>query len=92
MSKEIEKVITKIVTYDGMYYTIGTHTVKEIETMKKAREELLNHSVEEDEIIKELVNEDVCSLVKIQDDLIYLPFEAKIINKKEIKESLIQYN
>lgn len=85
------EVYSKIVTYDGIYYTVGIHNKDEILEMKKAREEILKNYVDIEDIVKELVAEDICRIVTNPNDLIYLPFESKIINRKEIKESLIQY-
>lgn len=83
--------ITKIVTYEGMFYTLNIHTKEEVMELKELREKNCNHSFKVEEIMDELVREDVCKLVTSECDLIYLPYETKVINRKEIKESLIQF-
>ena len=103
--KEIKfnELIVKVVTYEGMYYTIGKHTKDEILDYKREWERETTESISYDEILNEIINQDLISViinpqerlgcVTVTDEgLIYLPYENKLLNRKEIKESLIQYN
>ena len=95
----------KIVTYEGMYYTVGRHTKEEIEERKreweeKAWEESNNRLFTYKEIIESFISDDLAYVMgttiidkpSLQDSgLIWLPYEYKILNRKEIKESLIQF-
>ena len=98
------EVLTKIVTYDGMYYTIGKHSQEEILDFKNTYESEYNESISISEVIDELVSQDLIGIIVVpeesllkdvlvtEDGLIYLPFEHKLINRKEIKESFVQIN
>lgn len=98
------EVITKIETYEGMYYTVGKHTKEEILDRKKDLEKRGAKKITYSEITDSFIRDDLDSVIgsnhinavtgnKWCDDsgLIYLDHEHKIINKKEIKESLIQF-
>lgn len=97
------ELLVKIQTYEGLYYTINKHTKEEILERKSKYEETTTESYSYNEIIDSFVHEDLCHLMGIgreelssinttKDGLIYLAYEKKIINRKEIKESLIQFN
>lgn len=99
------EMIIKIETYEGMYYTVGKHTKEEILERKKEWEENNNNVFTYNKIINSFIGEDLAYVMGLnqleistgkkscQDDgLIYLPYEYKILNRKEIKESLIQFN
>lgn len=97
-----KELLVKIQTYDGMFYTIGKHSREDIEDAKKEFEECTTDKYEYDEVINTLITEDLMGLlsatpehpvvVHANGDLIYLPYEHKLINRKDIKESLIQFN
>lgn len=86
----------KIVTYDGMYYTVNKYSNVDIDSVKLKQSQMDGIAcavvLDDDAIIKDLVREDLSNIINTKEDLIWLPYEAKIINKKEIKESLIQFN
>ena len=96
-----DEVLVKICTYEGLYYTYNKHTKEEIiEKKKELEKENINYSY--NEIIDDLIKEDLSNLIgninpyelnvnASNGDLIYLFYENKIINRKEIKESLIQF-
>lgn len=98
------EVSTKIVTYDGMYYTIAKHSQEEILDFKNTYESEYNESISISEVIDELVTQDLLGIIVkpdeellkqviiTEDGLIYLPYERKLINRKEIKESFVQIN
>lgn len=99
------EMIVKIETYDGMYYTVGKHTKEEILERKKQWEENNNNTFTYTKIMNSFISDDLCYVMGLsqidiladkkscQDNgLIYLPHEYKILNRKEIKESLIQFN
>ena len=94
--KEIEygdykEVYSKIITNEGMYYTIGYHTKEEILEIKVEREKETTESINEDDIITDLIREDVCRIITAPGDLVYLPYETKLLNKKEIKETVTAF-
>jgi len=86
----------KIVTYDGMYYTINKYSNADIESVRLKQTTIDGLAcgvvLDDEAIINDLVREDLWNIINTKEDLIFLPYEAKIINRKEIKESLIQFN
>ena len=99
------EMLVKIETYEGMYYTIGKHTKEEILERKKEWEKDSTNSFSYTEIMDSFISEDLAYVMGINQievslgkrscedsGLIFLPYEHKIFNRKEIKESLIQYN
>lgn len=96
------ELLIKVVTYEGMYYTIGKHSKEELEDIKRQWEEQEKNSISYDEVIDETIKQDLINVLLNSDEilgavfssdegLIYLPYENKLLNRKEIKESLIQY-
>lgn len=86
-----EMIITKIVTYDGLFYTLNEHPREQILEILEDRKQCCTEEFTEEQIIDEVIKEDLCHLITSKEDLIWLPYENKIINKKEIKESLVQF-
>ncbi len=99
------EMLVKIETYEGMYYTIGKHTKEEILNRKKEWEKDSTNSFTYTEIMDSFIGEDLSYVMGINQieisagkkscedsGLIYLAYEHKILNRKEIKESLIQFN
>lgn len=84
-------VYSKIITNDNMYYTIDYHTKEEILERKKAVEKETTESISEADIIDNFIREDVCRIITAPGDLIYLPYETKLLNKKEIKETVTTF-
>ena len=100
-----DEMLVKIETYEGMYYTIGKHTKEEILERKKEWEKDATESITYTEIMNSIVSEDLAYVMGLDQieialgkrscedsGLIFLPYEHKILNRKEIKESLIQFN
>ena len=94
------ELMVKVVTYDNLYYTLNIHSKEEIEDRKKNWEEDSTESYTYDQIIDSFVAEDLNSIISrgndlavqtTDDGLIYLTFENKLLNRREIKESVIQY-
>lgn len=91
----------KIETLDGMYYTIQSWNKDEIVRLWIYMENIAGnvHSVSLDEVIAEMGRQgceyimgytDLDVVGKVQDGLLYLKEENKIINKNQIKETLVQ--
>lgn len=88
----------KIITLDGMLYTVQSWNKDEIVRLWIYMENS-THSVSLDEVIAELEKRgceyimgytDLSAVGKVQDGLLHLQEEHKIINKNQIKETLIQ--
>ena len=88
----------KIETLDGMYYTIQSWNKDEIVRLWIYMENNA-HGVSLDEVIAEMEKRgceyimgytDLNVAGKVKDGLLYLQEEHKIINKNQIKETLIQ--
>lgn len=102
------EMLVKIETYEGMYYTVGKHTKEEILERKKEWEKDSTESIPYTKIMDSFISEDLAYVMGINQieislfvegkkscedsGLIFLPYEHKILNRKEIKESLIQFN
>ena len=97
--------LVKIETYEGMYYTVGKHTKEEILERKKEWEKDTTDTFTYTKIIDSFISDDLCYVMGLNQieiskgkkscedsGLIFLPYEHKILNRKEIKESLIQFN
>lgn len=98
-----KELLLKVETYDHMYYTINKYNNEEIIAIKKEYEEREKCIYSYEEIIDMLIHQDLCGLVSLDigltpmigvtnEGLIYLPIEKKVINRREIKESFIQFN
>lgn len=88
----------KIITLDGMLYTVQSWNKDEIVRLWIYMENS-THSASLDEVIAELEKRgceyiigytDLSAVGKVQDGLLHLQEEHKIINKNQIKETLIQ--
>lgn len=88
----------KIITLDGMLYTVQSWNKDEIVRLWIYMENS-THSVSLDEVIAEMERRgceyimgytDLSAVGKVQDGLLHLQEEHKIINKNQIKETLIQ--
>ena len=99
------ELIVKIETYEGMYYTVGKYEKEKILQRKEDWEKNNNKIFTYTEIMNSFIDEDlgyVMGLNQLEissgkkecedNGLIFLPYEHKILNRKEIKESLIQFN
>lgn len=91
----------KVETFDGMFYTLKTITKKAILKYKKHLEDISNCSQDIEKVCELLVRTELENFIGgalaetstgfvSQNDLIYLKEENKIINKKDVKQSLIQ--
>ena len=86
-----EKVYLKISTMEGFIYTVCEYSKDQIMILKKEMEEARGNSITVEEAVKEIVSQDLENLVRSKEDLFYIPYEAKIINRNIIKETLIVY-
>lgn len=86
-----EKVYLKISTMDGFIYTVCEYSKDQIMIQKKEMEEAQNNSITVEEVVKQIVSLDLENIVRSKEDLIYIPYEAKILNRNIIKETLIVY-
>lgn len=86
-----EKVYLKISTMDGFIYTVCDYSKDQIMILKKEMEEARSNSITVEEAVKEIVSCDLENIVRSKEDLIYIPYEAKILNRNIIKETLIVY-
>ena len=86
-----EKVYLKISTMEGFVYTVCEYSKDQILILKKEMEEARGNSITVEEAVKEMVSCDLENLVRSKEDLFYIPYEAKIINRNIIKETLIVY-
>ena len=93
-----KKFYFKIITLDGMLYTVQSWNKDEIVRLWIYMENS-THSVSLDEVIAELEKRgceyimgytDLSAVGKVQNGLLHLQEEHKIINKNQIKETLIQ--
>lgn len=86
-----EKVYLKISTMEGFIYTVCEYSKEQIMIQKKEMEEAQGNSITVEEAVKQMVSLDLENLVRSKEDLFYIPYEAKIINRNIIKETLIVY-
>lgn len=97
---DFNEIKLKIQTYENMYYTIDTLTKDAILSIKKELEKETTESVDIDDIINHWKTDKLCQIFGInmldgkyivEDKLIYLYEEQKLINTKEIKETLVEF-